>query len=287
MTRTNSGKTMSVGSIKKELARYGLRPRKRFGQHFLIDRSVLDRLIRTAGVEKDDEILEVGAGLGEMTLLLARRVRQVIAVEIDQTLVKILREKVASFPNVSVVEGDVLRMDFGDLPHQKGRKLKVVANLPYQISTPLLFRFIESRGLFSCLTLMLQREVAERMTASPGGKQYGPLSIFIQAVSQVSIQFTVQPRAFFPPPKVESAVVRMIWRERPLVPEEDEEWFRRVVKACFGYRRKKLINGLRYSDLPLPQDIELRIRAIGVDPERRPETLSLEEFKGLAKALRG
>ena len=273
-------------SIKKELAKYDLTPRKRWGQHFLVDRNILNKVVRAAELEKGDAVLEIGPGMGEMTLALARQVKKVIAVEIDRELVKILREKTADFPNIIVIEGDILKISFEELYRQGHQQLKVVANLPYQISTPLLFRFIESKQLFSSLTLMLQREVAERMIASPGGKDYGPLSIFTQSVSDLSIQFYIKPSAFFPPPKVESAVIHMVWKERPLVRREEEGWFKKVVKGCFGYRRKRLINALRHADLLLPEDLEKRIEKIGIDSQRRPETLTIQEFARLADALK-
>jgi len=200
--------------------------------------------------------------------------------------VKILKEKTADFSNVMVIEGDILKISFEQLYRQGHQQIKVVANLPYQISTPLLFRFIESKQLFSSLSLMLQREVAERMIAHPGGKDYGPLSIFTQSVSDLSIQFYIKPSAFFPPPKVESAVIRMVWKERPLVRLEEEGWFKKVVKGCFSYRRKRLVNGLRHANLLLPEDLEKRIEKIGIDPQRRPETLTIQEFARLADALR-
>ncbi len=273
-------------SIKRELAEYGLTPRKRWGQHFLVDQNILSKVIRTAELEKGDVVLEIGPGLGEMTLALARQVKKVIAVEIDRKLVKILQEKTADFSNIMVIEGDVLKISLHQLYPQGNQQFKVVANLPYQISTPLIFRFIESKQLFSTVTLMLQREVAERMIASPGGKDYGPLSIFTQSVSDLSIQFFIKPSAFFPPPKVESAVIHMVWKEKPLVRLEEEGWFKKVVKGCFSYRRKRLINALRHADLFLPEDLEKRIEKIGIDSQRRPETLTIQEFVTLADALR-
>ncbi len=190
-------------------------PRKRWGQHFLIDRNILSKVVRTAGIEETDVVLEVGPGLGMLTLALAKEAKRVIAVEIDQKLVEILKEKVADCPNVEIIRKDIMEVDFNDLIERGGQPLKVVANLPYQISTPLLFRFIESRSVFASLTLMLQKEVAERMTAPPGGKDYGPLSIFTQIVSDFSIQFLIKPSAFFPPPKVDSALIHMVWKKRP------------------------------------------------------------------------
>jgi 16S rRNA (adenine1518-N6/adenine1519-N6)-dimethyltransferase len=273
-------------SIKRELAEYGLIPRKRWGQHFLIDRNILNKVIQAAELEKGDVVLEVGPGLGEMTLALARQIKKVIAVEIDSKLVEILRRKTTGLPNVEVIKGDILKINFNELLDQEGPRLKVVANLPYQISTPLLFRFMESQNVFSDLTLMLQKEVAERMIASPGGKDYGPLSVFTQAVSNLFICFFIKPSAFFPPPKVESAVIRVVWKERPVVALEEKEWFRNVVRGCMGYRRKRLMNALKHSDLPLPPDIEQRMEKIGIDPERRPGTLTIQEFAHLAEAMR-
>jgi 16S rRNA (adenine1518-N6/adenine1519-N6)-dimethyltransferase len=311
-----------MASIRKELAEYGLIPRKRWGQHFLVDPNILKKVIRTAQVEKEDVVLEVGPGLGEMTLALARLAKHVIAVEIDPKLVEILKKKLADCPNVDVVKGDILTINFrkidtfdGAKPRflnrgkkrrsvstlsiprasdrgvewvdfLEGQKMKVVANLPYQISTPLLFHFIELKEFFSTLTLMLQKEVAERMVAPPGGKDYGPLSIFVQLFLDASIRFFIKPSAFFPPPKVESAVVHMVWKERPMIETNDEEWFKKVVKACFGYRRKTLVNALKHSELTLPESIELKMEAIGIDPRRRPETLSIQEFVSLAEALK-
>jgi 16S rRNA (adenine1518-N6/adenine1519-N6)-dimethyltransferase len=273
-------------SIKQELKEYGLFPKKRLGQHFLIDRNILAKVIRTAEVEKGDVVLEVGPGLGEMTLALAHQAKKVIAVEIDSKLAVILKQKVRDFSNVEVVKSDILKVDFSQFLRKERHPIKVVANLPYQITTPLLFRFIESKEAFSTLTLMLQKEVAERMVASPGRKEYGPLSIFIQMFSDVSIRFFIKPSAFFPPPNVESAVVLMSFKEKPVVKLEDEEWFKKVVKGCFGYRRKTLMNALKHSGLPLPQSIESRMEKIGVDPRRRPETLTIQDLVHLAEALK-
>jgi 16S rRNA (adenine1518-N6/adenine1519-N6)-dimethyltransferase len=273
-------------SIRRELREYGLFPKKRLGQHFLVDPNILDKVIRTARVGKEDVILEVGPGLGGMTLALAREVRKVIAVEIDSKLVTMLKEKVAGHRNIEVIESDILKVDFKHFSEKEGHPIKVVANLPYQISTPLLFRFIESKKAFSTFTLMLQKEVAARMVAPSGRKEYGPLSIFVQLFLDVSIRFHIKPSAFFPPPRVESAVVHMVWKEKPMIETKGEEWFKRVVRACFGYRRKTLINALRHSELSIPESIGLKMEKIGIDPRRRPETLAIEEFASLAEVLK-
>ena len=272
-------------SIRKELAEYGLIPRKRLGQHFLVDRNILNKVVRTAQVGEEDVILEVGSGLGEMTLVLADRARKIIAVEFDPKLVEILRRKVAAYPNVEVVQRDILEIDFDQFFEHEERQIKVVANLPYQISTPLIFRFIDTRKAFSSLTLMLQREVAERMIAVPGGKDYGPLSVFVQMASDLSIHFFIKPSAFFPPPKVDSAVIQMVWKKKPVVPLQDEEWFKKVVRGCFSYRRKTLMNALKHSDL-FSEDLGDKMKKVGIDPQRRPETLSIQEFANLAEILK-
>jgi len=277
---------MDMLSIRKELSEYGLIPKKRLGQHFLVDRNILNKMIRMAHVNENDVILEIGPGLGEMTMGLAKKAKKVVTIEIDPNLVEILKKKVMDYPNVEVVKGDILKVDFNRLLHHEKNPLKVVANLPYQISTPLLFRFIESRQLFSTLNLMVQKEVAERFVAPSGRKEYGPLSIFVQMVSNLSILFFVKPTAFFPPPKVESAVIHITWKEKPMVEIKDEEWFKKIVKGCFGYRRKTLINAVKHSELPLPNDIELRIKEIDIDPRRRPETLTIQEFATLSEILR-
>ncbi|MGZ3567557.1 MAG: 16S rRNA (adenine(1518)-N(6)/adenine(1519)-N(6))-dimethyltransferase RsmA, partial [Thermodesulfobacteriota bacterium] len=260
--------------------------KKRLGQHFLVDRNILNKIIQSAAVGREDTILEVGPGLGQMTLALADRAKKVIAVEIDERLVTILRQKAENYSNVEVIKSDILKVDFKYLFKKETVPVKVVANLPYQISTPLLFRFIESKEAFSDLTLMLQKEVAERMKASPGRKEYGPLSIFIQTYADVSIQFTIKPSAFLPAPKVDSALVHMAWKEKPMIETDDEEWFKRVVKACFGYRRKTLINALKHSEVSLPESVESRMEKIGIDPRRRPETLTIKEFSKLAEILK-
>jgi len=275
-----------MGSIRKELAEQNVVPRKKWGQHFLEDRNVLKKVLKCAEIAEEDVVLEVGPGLGVMTQALAQEAGKVIAVEIDARLVEILRSKLAGFPNVEIIRSDILRFNLRQYLGSEKRPVKVVANLPYQISTPLLFRFIDSRDLYSRLILMLQREVAERMIASPGKKTYGPLSVLVQSVADISICFIVKPSAFFPPPDVESAVIDLSWKERPMIFTEEEEGFRSVVKGCLGYRRKTLANALKHSGLSLPETLDERLEEIGIDPRRRPETLSVQEFVALASMLR-
>ena len=274
-------------SLRNELRQYGLTPKKKLGQHFLADPNILNKIVQKAGIGEGEVVLEVGPGLGEMTAALAREAGKVIAVEVDSTLAAVLKEKLGNLPNVEIIHQDILKVDFRKLFERERCPVKVVANLPYQISTPLLFRFIESRNLFSTLTLMLQREVAERMAASPGGKQYGPLSVFVQSFSDLSLCFFVKPSAFVPPPKVESAVIHLSWKEKPAIEPEEEGWFRKVVKGCLGYRRKTLLNALKHSGLPLPEALQQKVEAAGIDCRRRPETLHIREFVTLARILHG
>jgi len=274
-------------SLKRELAQYGIVARKGLGQHFLVDRNIIHKIVEVAGLTADDVVLEVGPGLGEMTALLARQARKVICVEIDPKLAAILKTKMLPFQNVEVIEEDILKLDLLKLAEAERQQIKGVANLPYQISTPLLFRMIEARKIFSDLTLMLQKEVAERIVSPPGGKEYGPLSLLVQMFSEVSICFHVKPSAFYPRPKVESSVIRIRWKERPPVAVEDEQWFKNVVKKVMGYRRKTLINALKYSGLSHREATEGTLAGAGIDPQRRPGTLSLEEFLRLAQILKG
>ena len=274
-------------SVKRELAQYGVVARKGLGQHFLVDRNIIHKIVEVARLRADDVVLEVGPGLGEMTALLARQARKVICVEIDPRLAAILKTKMLPFQNVEVIEEDILKLDLLKLGEAERQQIKVVANLPYQISTPLLFRLIEARKIFSELTLMLQKEVAERIVSPPGGKEYGPLSLLVQMFSEVSICFHVKPSAFYPRPKVESSVIRIRWKESPPVAVEDEQWFKNVVKKVMGYRRKTLINALKYSGLSRREASEGTLAGAGIDPQRRPGTLSLEEFLRLAQTLKG
>jgi len=272
-------------SVGKELAQYGLRPRKSLGQHFLTDPNILNKVVESARIEEKDVVLEVGPGLGKLTAVLAEKARRVFAVEIDEGLAEVLRTKMAGHRNVEIIRNDILEVNFHQFIEKEGQRLKVVANLPYQISTPLLFRFIDSRRLFASLTLMLQKEVARRMTAAPGGKDYGVLSIFTQAVADCSIRFLIKPSAFVPPPRVHSAVIHMVWKRKPIANIEDE-WFKKVVRGSFLYRRKTLINALRHSGLALPENSIERIKESGIDPQQRPETLTIEEFALLADTLK-
>lgn len=256
-------------------------PKKRFGQHFLKDKNIIRKIVDGAGVSKDDLVLEIGPGLGDMTSLLSQKAERVVAVELDRELYSILSEKFGG-NNVEIVNADALRFDTGGLFERFGRKIKVVANLPYNISTPLLFKFFEDRDYISSMTLMFQKEVADRLTAVPGTKDYGVLSIYAQLYTKPSFLFKVSPHAFTPPPKVDSAVVRLDVLREPSVKAIDEGFMLKVVKSAFGQRRKTLSNALS-SGLGLPKEaVNTALKRAGVDGSRRGETLTLEEFCNLS-----
>lgn len=273
-------------SILKQIRQYEITPKKSLGQHFLIDKNIIQKIVKTADIQDDDIILEVGPGLGEMTLELSRRARKIIAVEKDLRFIDILKKKFLDCPNIQIVEGDILKIDFFEMSESEGGCLKVVANLPYNISTPLIFRFIEARRCFSTLTLMVQKEVAERIVSNPGTKGYGVLAIFVQMVAIPSIKFFIKRSLFFPPPKVDGAVLQISWRKDKLIKDEDEDWFKEVVREVFRYRRKTLINALKNSNIVNPPNLDNVIKIAGLDPKKRPEQLSIEDFLKLSKILK-
>jgi 16S rRNA (adenine1518-N6/adenine1519-N6)-dimethyltransferase len=232
-------------------------------------------------------VVEIGAGLGSLTAPLAERVKKVYALEIDPRLVETLRERFSGMEQVEVVQGDALKFDFAPIFQKWGRKIKVVANLPYEISSPMIFRLLKERKYFSLLVLMLQLEVARRVVARPGTKDYGQLSLWTQLYSRAAIAFSVGPKAFHPPPKVESAVVRFEISPGPRVEVEDEKTLQEVIRSAFTYRRKTLSKALQtgaFSHLPA-QKIQEAMGAAGIASLARGETLTLEQFARLARLL--
>jgi 16S rRNA (adenine1518-N6/adenine1519-N6)-dimethyltransferase len=274
-------------SVRTLLAKYSISPAKRLGQHFLTDKRIMMAIVRTAEVNPRDIVLEVGPGLGELTKLLASKAKRVIAIELDESMVALLEDRLANYENIVLLRGDALKFDFLGESRKWGEKLKVVSNLPYNISTQLLFCLVEMREALSGMTLMLQREVAERIVATPGGKQYGILSVLLQLYCDTSLRLIVPPSSFYPRPKVESAVVRFDFLQKPRVEIENEPIFRKVVKASFGHRRKTLKNALKNAAFfsVKGEEIEVNLRNVGIDPRRRGETLTLQEFADLSTAI--
>lgn len=272
----------------KILKEHGIRPRKRLGQAFLQDPNVLRRIVAAAGICSDETVVEIGAGLGIMTEVMAARAGRVIAVEVDPLLAGILRERLRGWKNVDIVEMDVLEYDFSSaLSDRRSAKIKVVGNLPYQISSPILFRLLDSRPVVSMAVLMLQKEVVDRITAAPGTKDYGIPSVMISMYCRTRRLMDVPGSCFYPAPRVDSSVVELTMREEPLVSLVEDEAFRCVVRTAFSRRRKTLLNNLRPVRCPGADEKDMAsiLQEAGIDGRRRAETLSAEEFGLLARRL--
>lgn len=264
-----------------------IRAKKALGQNFLIDGNVIDNIIKAAQVGTDDNILEVGPGRGALTALLAEKAARVVAVEWDRDLVPLLKDGVGSLENTEVIHGDILRVNLPDvLGSVRQGVWKVVANLPYNISSQVLFTFIENRHLFSDLILMLQKEVGERLLAPPSTKEYGVLTVLCRLVFDIEKVFLVKPTSFRPVPKVDSLVLRFRVLPANRIDVGDESLFRIIVKASFSQRRKTLWNCLKSVDVfSDPGLLDQVFEASGIDRARRGETLSLQEFADLTKAV--
>ena len=262
---------------------------KKFGQNFLIDTHVLDKIIRAAQITEEDFVLEIGPGIGTMTQYLACAAREVCAVEIDRNLIPILEDTLQDYDNVTILNQDILKVDIGQLAREKndGKPIKVVANLPYYITTPIIMGLFESHVPVESITVMVQKEVADRMQTGPGSKDYGALSLAVQYYAQPYIAANVPPNCFMPRPKVGSAVIRLTLHDHPPVQAEDEKLLFQIIRASFNQRRKTLVNGLRnYKGLDFSrEEIEDALEQCGFSPSVRGEALSLEEFARLGNAL--
>jgi 16S rRNA (adenine1518-N6/adenine1519-N6)-dimethyltransferase len=269
-----------VQQTRLALDELGIRPHKQFGQHFLINPTVVERMIAIAQISAEDTILEIGPGLGVLSDKLAERAARLYLVEVDTALADRLRTRFTGNDRVQVITADFLSLDLSAVFPEP--LIHVVASLPYNVATPILFRLLEYRSKFPEVTVMIQKEVAERLSAAPGTKAYGVPSVLFQLYATIRSVCTVGPRSFFPAPKVESQVVRLVFQNTPRVAVQNENVFRHVVKAAFAQRRKTLRNTLHavgYSDLDA---VSARTR---IDLQRRGETLSLEEFATLANVF--
>jgi 16S rRNA (adenine1518-N6/adenine1519-N6)-dimethyltransferase len=259
------------------LAELGVRPHRQFGQHFLINPAIVSRMVEAAELRPQDAVLEIGPGLGVLSGELAARAARLYLVDVDTILAARLEKQFADHEHVQVATADFLSLDIEAVFPDP--EIHVVASLPYNVATPILFRFLEYRHKFRTATVMIQKEVAERLTAIPGTKAYGVPSVLTQLYGTVTTICTVGPRSFFPPPKVESQVIRIEFQIQPKVPVDDGVAFRRLVKAAFAQRRKTLRNTLRAAGY---ENLDETSEKTGIDFQRRGETLTLEEFAILA-----
>ena len=270
------------------LQKYQFRFQKKFGQNFLIDTHVLDKIVESAGITKDDCVLEIGPGIGTMTQYLAESARKVIAVEIDSNLIPILEDTLSAYDNVQVLNEDILKVDIEALAKEQndGRPMKVVANLPYYITTPIIMGLLEGEAKVDSITIMVQKEVADRMQMSPGSKEYGALSLAVQYYAKPEIVANVPPNCFMPRPNVGSAVIRLSLYEKPPVEVQDSKYMFQLIRASFNQRRKTLVNGLQNGGLGLTKDeILAALSEMGLSEMVRGETLSLEQFALLSDIL--
>ena len=271
------------------LQKYDFRFQKKFGQNFLIDTHVLEKIISSAGITKDDFVLEIGPGIGTMTQYLCESAREVMAVEIDKNLIPILSDTLSAYDNVTVVNEDILKLDIAKtaIEHNNGKPIKVVANLPYYITTPIIMGLFESHVPLESITVMVQKEVADRMQAVPGTKDYGALSLAVQFYSKAEIVANVPPNCFMPRPNVGSAVIRLTCHKDRPVEVKNEAFMFRLIRASFNHRRKTLQNGLS-NDRSLnlsKEQIAAAIEQLRLSPTVRGETLSLGQFAELSNIL--
>jgi 16S rRNA (adenine1518-N6/adenine1519-N6)-dimethyltransferase len=271
------------------LQKYGFVFQKKYGQNFLIDPHVLDKIVAAAGIGPDDFVVEIGPGIGTLTQYLAYAARSVCAVEIDKNLIPILEDTLSDYDNVEVINNDVLKVDLAALAKEKnnGRPIKVVANLPYYITTPIIMGLFENHVPVDSITVMVQKEVADRMQTGPGSKDYGALSLAVQYYAEPYIVANVPPNCFMPRPKVGSAVIKLTRYEKPPVDVKDEGLMFRLIRASFNQRRKTLVNGIRNSgDFSLSkEEIEDVFNRCDLPLNIRGEALTLEQFAMLANCI--
>ncbi|CDE45086.1 ribosomal RNA small subunit methyltransferase A [Clostridium sp. CAG:411] len=271
------------------LQKYQFNFQKKFGQNFLIDTHVLDKIIAAADITKDDLVLEIGPGIGTMTQYLCENAREVVAVEIDKNLIPILEDTLSAYDNVTVINGDILKVDINKIVEERnnGKPIKVVANLPYYITTPIIMGLFESHVPIENITVMVQKEVADRMQVGPGTKEYGALSLAVQYYAEPYIVANVPPNCFMPRPKVGSAVIRLTRHAEPPVQVKDEKLMFQLIRASFNQRRKTLVNGIsNASELSFSKEqITKALEQMGKPATVRGETFGLEEFATLANYL--
>ena len=294
----------NIQDIKALMAVYDIAPRKKYGQNFLIDEGVLEEIVAAAGVDDGATVLEIGPGIGALTRVLARDASKVVAVEIDEGLIPVLKGTVGDCANVTVINDDIMKTDLNALYKEYGAetaidagssdpetdhgRFHVAANLPYYITTPVVMKLLEHADIISDITIMIQKEVAERMQASPGGKEYGALSLYVQYYADPQIVCHVPARCFYPAPEVDSVVIRLASRETPAVTVQDPDLMFKLIRGSFNMRRKTLVNAILGAGLGFSREqIEQALAAMGKSATVRGETFTLEDFAALTDHLCG
>jgi len=282
-------KRAKMNSPKEILAHYSIKPRKNLGQSFLVDKDSIKKIAVIADVQGKDIIVEIGAGIGVLTEYLAQNAAKVIAVELDDQLVKVLKDRLSKYKNIEIHHENILHFNFRTIIETGHQKIKVVGNIPYNISSPLLFQLLSFRNIIGSFVLMMQKEVVERLVASPGTKSYGVPSVILQMFASVEQVLNIPASYFYPRPKVESSVIKGIFHERAKFVLNDEDFFIKLVRDSFAHRRKILFNNLKNSKLINGVEDSLLKEALtlsGIEGLRRGETLSVQEFGNLSNILK-
>ena len=278
-----------MSSPREIINQYAIKPRKSLGQSFLMEQNVIERIASIANVTENDIVVEIGAGMGVLTEYLAQKAAKLVAVELDDQLVKVLDDRLSKYNNIQIYHGNILRFDFREIADVKNRKIKIVGNIPYNISSPVLFYLLSFRDVINSFVLMMQKEVVQRLVAASGCKSYGVPSVILQMFADVEKVMDVPASNFYPRPKVESSVIKGMFLERSLIELTNEEFFIKLVRDSFAQRRKMLINNLKKSKL-LEDVPELFLKEAlilaRIDGKRRSETLSVEEFGYLSNILK-
>lgn len=277
---------MSLESKTRNIVHhFGFKFSKSLGQNFLINQDVLDSIVDAVEIDNETSVIEIGPGIGTLTQELAKKAEKVVAIELDENLIPVLSETLANYNNIKVLHEDALKVDFKKLINDEGlKKVKVAANLPYYVTTPIITKLFEDKPGIESITVMIQKEVADRIAAAPGTKDYGALSLLVQYYSEVDTICVAPKECFIPQPKVESEVIRMTIRQEPAVSVKNEKLFFTVIRAAFNMRRKTLWNALKPLGIS-PESLKKAFEDSSIDPQRRGETLSMEEFGRLSDAI--
>lgn len=278
---------LTVSELKAVLARYDVRPKRYLGQNFLVDQNIAKKIIQLCSFSEKDCVLEIGAGLGALTEQLVNLVKEVVAVERDRKLCAALGDYLSGYDNVKIVCADFLKSDLKQLLESNSRKIKVIGNLPYYITTPIIEKLIEEKDRFDSIFITVQKEVAQRLCAKPGGKDYGSISCYLQFYMKLNILFHIGKRAFYPQPQVDSVFLKLDVLPNPPVRVTDCDRFFGIIRSAFGKRRKTILNSLlasKFMKLDKP-NLNAALKGIGINPNARPEQLSLEDFAKIADAI--